>query len=243
MIESLSLFPTNDNMKKHNPFKDLTKFEYGLWIGSLVTVTASFLLAPNKDYLTLLCSLIGVTALIFVAKGYVFGMALSVVFAVFYGIISFFFRYYGETITYLCMSAPIAIASIVSWLKNPYENTKEVTVAKLTKKEIFFTFFASLAVTAVFYFILKAFQTANLFFSTLSVTTSFLASYLTFKRSPYYACAYAGNDIILIVLWILASIENIAYLPMIFCFFAFLFNDLYAFFNWKRMEKRQKKSP
>ncbi|MBQ7370172.1 MAG: nicotinamide mononucleotide transporter [Clostridia bacterium] len=226
-------------MKLHNPFKDLTKFEWTLWLCSLVVVSASFLLSPDKDYLTLVCSLIGVTALIFVAKGYVFGLILSVVFAVFYGIISFFFRYYGEMITYLGMSAPIALVSIFTWLKNPYKDTPEVTVAKLSKKEILFMLTSSLAITIAFYFILKAFHTTNLFFSTISVTTSYLASYLSFKRSPYYACAYAGNDIILIILWILASIENISYLPMIFCFIAFLFNDLYAFFNWRRMQNRQ----
>ena len=67
----------------NNPFKDLTKFELILWIGSVFMVTASFLLAPTNDYLTLTASLIGVTALIFVAKGYVIGQVLTVVFAVF----------------------------------------------------------------------------------------------------------------------------------------------------------------
>ena len=92
----------------------------------------------------------------------------------------------------------------------------------------------------VFYFILKALGNANLLFSTISVTTSFLASYMTFMRSPYYAIGYSANDIVLIILWIMASIENISYLPMIACFVMFLANDLYGFINWRKMEKRQK---
>ena len=75
--------------------------------------------------------------------------------------------------------------------------------------------------------------------STLSVTTSFIAVYLTFRRSPYFALAYAANDVVLIVLWILAAAEDISYLAVIICFVAFLGNDLYGFINWKRMEKRQ----
>lgn len=222
-----------------NPFKKLNTFELCLWIFSLVLVILSFILSPLKDYLTLTASLIGVTALIFVAKGMVIGQILTVVFAVFYGIISFFFSYYGEMITYLLMSAPIAILATIEWIKNPYKKTETVAIKKLTAKDIIIMVILCAIVTVAFYFILKAFNTANLVFSTISVTTSFFACYLTYLRSPYYALAYACNDIILIVLWVLATIESIAYLPMIVCFSAFLLNDLYGFFNWSKMQKKQ----
>ena len=95
------------------------------------------------------------------------------------------------------------------------------------------------AVTLLCYFILEFFHTANIIPSTLSVTTSFLAVYLTYRRNPWYAVAYACNDIILIVLWVLASLEDISYLSVVVCFIAFLANDIYGFINWRSMEKRQ----
>ena len=232
-------FFTEENMKIKNPFRSLSKFERILWISSVIVVTMSFILSPEPDYLTLTASLIGVTALIFVAKGYVVGQVLTVVFSVFYGIISFYFRYYGEMITYLCMTTPIAIVSVISWLRHPYKKTKEVEVSRLTPSKVTVMLVLCVIVTTAFYFILKALGTANLIFSTASITTSFLASYLTFLRSPYYAAAYAANDVVLIILWILASIQNPSYVPMIFCFVMFLFNDSYGFFNWQRMRKRQ----
>lgn len=229
-------------MKKLNPFKDLTKFEFVLWVVSLIVVTFSFLLAPAKDYLTLWASLIGVTALIFVAKGFVLGQVLTLIFAVFYGVISYHFDYYGEMITYLCMTAPIAVASIVTWARNPYKGSKEVEVAHMGKMHVFFMMCLALTVTVIFYFILKALGNANLLFSTISITTSFLASYLTMMRNPFYAIAYGANDIVLIVLWILATIENPSYFPMIICFVMFLINDTYGFINWTRIKKRQRAS-
>lgn len=222
-------------------FLDLTKFEFILWISSVIVVCFSFVVPEEKDYLTLIASLIGVTALIYIAKGYVIGQALSVIFAVFYGIISFYFRYYGEVITYLCMSAPIAMMAVISWLRHPYQDTKEVTVNKMTRAQCAVMWILALIVTFVFYFILKYFNTANLIFSTLSVATSFLASYMTFMRSPYYGIGYSANDIVLIILWVLASIENPSYIPMILCFVMFLANDLYGFYNWRRIKKRQEK--
>ena len=227
-------------MKIQNPFRDLTVFERILWIVSLVVVSASFLLSPSKDYLTLTASLIGVTALIFIAKGYVLGQVLTVVFAVFYGIISFHFRYYGEMITYLGMSAPMAISAMIAWIRHPYADSKEVEVRRLTKVHFLGLSVLTVAVTVAFYFILGALHTENLLISTISVTTSFFAASLVFLRSPYYALAYAANDVVLIVMWIMASVADISYLPMILCFVMFLVNDLYGFVNWRRMEKRQK---
>ncbi len=222
-----------------NPFKSLTRFEKILWLSSMIVVVLSFVLSPNNDWMTLISSLIGVTALIFVAKGYVLGQILTVVFAVFYGIVSYFFTYYGEMITYLLMTSPIAIMSVISWIRHPYKDSAEVTVARLSKKTVLILCASTAVVTALFYFILKALGNANLAVSTVSVTTSFLASALTLLRSPYYALAYGANDIVLIILWILASIEDISYLPMVACFLMFFINDIYGFINWRRMQKRQ----
>ena len=232
-------------MKKYLvSFKTLTEFEKGLWLTSLAVTILSYLLSylfsGGGDLLNLIASLIGVTALIFVAKGLVLGQLLTVVFSVFYGIISVLFSYYGEMITYLFMTTPMAIVAAIEWIKNPYKDTQEVKVHKVTKKQLVIMWLLALVVTVLFYFILKALNTANLFFSTLSITTSFVASYLTFLRSPYYAIGYSANDMVLIILWILASVEDISYLPMVACFIMFLFNDLYGFYNWRRMQKRQK---
>lgn len=229
-------------MKFKNPFLNLTKFEWFLWTASIIIVTCSFLLSGSGDVLTITASLIGVTALIFVAKGHVLGQILTVVFAVFYGIISFYFRYYGEMITYIFMTSPIAVFSVITWLRHPFQKTAEVEVNNLSRKQINILILSVTVVTFIFYFILKSLGNANLIFSTVSVATSFIASYLTLFRSPFYAIGYAANDIVLIILWILASAENISYLPMVICFAMFLVNDVYGFVNWRRMKQRQENS-
>lgn len=225
-------------MKISNPFRDLTEFERRLWIISMGMVLLSFLFSGG-GYLEAAASLVGVTALIFVAKGYVTGQVLTVVFSVLYGIISFFSQYYGEMITYLCMTAPMAVMSIISWARHPYKDSKEVEVSHLSPKKIIVMIILTAIVTAVFYFVLKALHNASLIISTLSVATSFIAVYLTFLRSPYYALGYAANDIVLIILWIIAGIEDISRLPMVMCFIMFLVNDLYGFYNWRKMRNRQ----
>ena len=217
-----------------------TKSELALWVGSVVLILASFVAFDRANFMTLAASLIGVTSLIFNAKGNPIGQALMIVFSLLYGIISYTFSYYGEMITYLGMTGPMALFALISWLRNPYKgNHAEVAVNRISNREHIGMYALSAVVTLSFYFILEHFNTANIIPSTLSVTTSFIAVYLTFRRSPYFALAYAANDVVLIVLWILAAKENISYLSVIICFVMFLVNDLYGFASWKRMEKRQ----
>lgn len=219
-----------------------SKTDIALWSSSVILIIVSFCLFDRESYLTLFASLIGVTSLIFNAKGNPFGQFLMVIFSLLYGIISYTFSYYGEMITYLGMTMPMAVFALISWLRNPFNGNKaEVKVNSITKKETVFMWLITALVTIIFYFILAYFDTSNIVPSTLSVTTSFLAVYLTFRRSPYFAVAYATNDLVLIVLWILASFSDIRNISVVVCFVAFLFNDIYGFISWKKMKIRQSK--
>ena len=220
-----------------------TKREITLWCVSVTFILISFFLFDKENFLTLAASLIGATSLLFNAKGNPFGQFLMIIFSILYGIISFRASYYGEMITYLGMTAPMAVFALVSWIKNPYNGNKaEVKVNRLKKKEICFMMVLAVIVTVVFYYILAAFHTENLIIGTISVTTSFLAVYLTFRRSAVFALAYAANDLVLIVLWVLAALFNTSNLSVVICFIMFLLNDIYGFINWSNMQKRQERT-
>lgn len=223
-----------------NPIKSLTKKEWILWMGSLAIVIFSNLLSTDIDVLTLVSACVGITSLIFAAKGNVWAQILMVIFSILYGLISWQFRYWGEMITYIGMTMPMAVWSTITWIKNPSESGQEVAIQKLTRKHVAGIAAAGVIVTAVFYMILKALDTPNILFSTISITTSFLAASLTMLRSSYYALGYASNDIILIVMWVLASIENPAYIPVVVNFIIFFFNDMYGFVSWKRREEKRR---
>ena len=215
--------------------------ELCLWGFSVLAILVSFFGFEQTGYLSLAGSLIGVTSLIFCAKGHPLGMALGIAFSVIYSIISYSFAYYGEMITYLGMTMPMSVLSLVSWLRHPHkERHAKVEVGEVRGREYLLLGVLTVGITVGFYFILRVFGTANLIPSTISVATSFTAVYLGFRRSPYYALCYAVNDIVLIVLWVLASVEDLSYLSVVICFAAFLANDIYAFINWRAMKKRQK---
>ena len=225
-------------MKKYLNY--FSKLEITLWTTSAFLTIVSFIIFDRMNYLSLAASIIGVSSLIFNAKGNPFGQLLMIIFSLLYGIISYTFDYYGEMITYLGMTMPMAVFALISWLHNPYKGNKaQVKVNCISKTEQIFMWILTAIVTTVFYFILDYFNTKNIILSTTSVTTSFIAVYLTFRRSPYFALAYAANDMVLIVLWVSASIIDVHYISVVVCFVAFLFNDIYGYISWQKMKVRQ----
>lgn len=224
----------------NNPIKTLTKREWSIWLGSIIIVLISNLATKDFDLLTLVAALAGVTSLIFAAKGNVWGQVLMILFSILYGIISFRFRYWGEMMTYLGMTLPMAVWSTITWIENPSENNgNEVQIQSLSKKHIVALCISGIIVTAVFYYILKSFNTPNIIFSTISIITSFIAASLTMLRSLYYAVWYAVNDVVLIILWVLASLKDPAYIPVVVNFSIFFMNDMYGFMSWKQRELEQ----
>ena len=115
-----------------------SKTDIILWSASVILIAVSFYLFDRESYMTLCASLIDVTSLIFNAKGNPFGQFLMIIFSLFYGIISYTFSYYGEMITYLGMTMPMAVFALISWLKNPFNGNKaEVKVNSITTNELY----------------------------------------------------------------------------------------------------------
>ena len=227
--------------KKKTPLPGgyFTKTEIALWGLSCAVILASALLF-RAEPLPVAASFLGVTSLVFNAKGNPAGQALMIVFSLLYGWISWETRYYGEMLTYLGMTGPMAAAALVSWLRHPWQGRRsEVEVRRVGGGEFALILALTAAVTAVFGVLLARLGTANLAWSTVSVATSFLAVALTFRRSAAYALAYAANDAVLIVLWTLAARTEPGAPAVVVCFAAFLAGDLYGYANWRRMRRRQ----
>lgn len=93
------------NLMRRKLLRYFSRAERLLWGLSVVLIGAF----DRENYLTLAASLIGVTSLIFNAKGNPIGQVLMVIFSLLYGIISYTFAYYGEMVTYLGMTMPMAV--------------------------------------------------------------------------------------------------------------------------------------
>jgi nicotinamide mononucleotide transporter PnuC len=222
--------------------KYFTPIEWAMLLGGIAVVLIGFIVCEDKNYLSLASSILGITCVMFNAKGNVWGQVVAIGFALTYGILAYTKAYYGEMLIYFCLMLPIHVASIVTWLKNKNSKAKgnEVKINTLHKKEYIIASLIGCALTVGFYFLLKVLNTDNLIVSTISLISSLAAAYLMLRRCEYFAVCFVVNDIILIVLWSLKIYtEGISVLPSVLSFVVFLINDSYSFISWKRIKRRQ----
>ncbi|MGT2932915.1 nicotinamide riboside transporter PnuC [Streptococcus catagoni] len=217
-----------------------SKTEWLLWIMSLLTILITYILFETNSPLALTASLIGATSLIFSSKGNPIGQGLTIIFAIIYAYLSLENHYYGEVITYFFMTLPMAIFSLFSWLNHPFEGKKsQVLISRLTQNDLYLLVISTAFITLAFYFILAFFHTAFLWISTLSIATSFSATFLSYKRSPYFALTFGFNDLVLIILWLIEAQKDYSHYSLVICFAIFLLNDIYTFYNWIRLQNSQ----
>ena len=205
----------------------------------IVIVTICFIFTTPKNWFSFIASVLGVVSVMLTSKGVFFAPVLGLVYNVIYIIISINQAYYGEAIIYGFIMTPIEILTIINWIRNKTQDNT-VSINKINIKEYIYLFFATIIITIGFYFILYALNTAELIVSTISLVTSVVATYLLLRRSSYYAIGFMLNDIILIILWAIATVvSGITLLPIVISFGVFLVNDLYGFVRWKTQERKQ----
>ena len=222
-------------------FGEWNLFEILLLSVSLIATVTIFCIGKEKNPWSLLSSVFGIFCVIFTAKGNPVAQYLSIIFAVFYSVVSFQSKYYGEMLIYLFLMIPIHVACIVSWIRNRRNpESAEVKINSLSVKEYAVMGFADCLVTAAFYFLLRALHTDELIVSTISLVSSVSAAYLMLRRSEYYAVCFIVNDIILLILWGLRVFHyGVSSLPTLITFGVFLINDVYGFLAWRKRRKRQ----
>lgn len=214
--------------------------EWSLWLFSILAILSTSIYFGNQEPLAILASMIGITSLIFSAKGNPIGQGLIIIFAVIYAYLALRNNYYSELITYSCLTLPMAVFSLLSWLSHPFQGKKaQVTISQVKVKDYYLLFLLTVLITVIFYYILGIFHTPFLLVSTLSIATAFAGTFLTYKRSPNFALAYCLNDIILIALWLFEAQSDSSLYALVICFATFLISDIYTYMNWLRIHRLQ----
>ena len=220
-------------------FKGWTKFEKVLLFSSVILVGLVGIIF-KAEILTTICSIVGITTALLLAKGKNLGQIFGLLIVALYSVVSFKNKYYGEVIIYLCIMLPMYIIGIISWLKHQNKETNSVDVNTIKTKEWIIVSIASIIAFIGIYFLLKAFNTSQLFISSLSVIDSLFAIYLGIRRSKFSFYFFVVNDLILIALWGIPVISgSLILLPMVFIPIINLINDMYGIHNWKKLEKIQ----
>ncbi|MDE7337385.1 MAG: nicotinamide riboside transporter PnuC, partial [Clostridia bacterium] len=194
----------------------------------------------GASWMSAITGLFGLSCVLFAAKGKVIGILFTWVMIVFYSILSYKNKYYGEVFINVCMMFPMTIISLVAWIKNLGKDYV-VKVNSIKKTEIIIVFAVACAAFVAFYFILRALGTSQLIFSTISIVTSVLATYFQSRRSKYGFLAFLVNDAVLCVLWLFATLEDVKNVAMLTAVSLYVVSDIYGFISWGALQRRQQR--
>lgn len=223
-------------------FKDWTKFEIILLCVSIISVVITGVLCDSA-LLTIICSITGILCALTQAKGKIISQFIGLALVVLYSILSFQNKFYGEVLIYIFIMLPLFISGIISWIKNLNKETNIVNENELQKREWIILIIISSVLFVGLYYLLKYFNTSQLFVSTLSMVTSLFATYLVARRSKYGFLFYIGNDIILFILWGLPVIQgNLLLIPMLVNPIINFINDSYGWKSWNNREENKVKT-
>lgn len=213
---------------------ELLLYLFGLAL--IITMSVCF----GASWMSAITGLFGLTCVIFAAKGKIIGIIFTWGMIVFYSILSYKNKYYGEVFINVFMMFPMTVVSLVAWIKNLGKDYV-VKVNSIKKSEIIIVFAVAAIAFVAFYFILKALGTSQLIFSTISIVTSVLATYFQSRRSKYGFLAFLVNDAVLCVLWLFATLEDIKNIAMLTAVALYVISDIYGFISWGILQKRQQK--
>lgn len=197
----------------------------------------------QSSWLVVLNTLLGILYVFFIAKGFVIANIFGIVQVCLYSVISFTNQFYGEVA--LCgVNFIICVITLISWFKNRDNDKSNVKVAKnFGWKQWVLLAGLSCVFFVVFFFVLRAFNTANLIISTLSVTGNFAAGYLTINRSELSFIFYIISNIMCIVLWLTIVLQGgLQYLPTLINYVIFIFINIIGVINWVKLKKQQNKN-
>ncbi len=212
-----------------------------LLLGVCSVVVVSFFI--GFKWYVLIQSLLFIFMVFTQAKGKIITLFIGIVTFLFYIIISYSQKLYGEAMVYAIFLLPLYIYGVIHWLKHKDLNNVVRVRGNLTGKEWTLMIEVLVIISIGSFFLLKALETSQLIVSTLSFVSMLPAVYLLARRCKWNQIAFLINDIFLVILWIrLAVSGNTTFIPMVICFLFQTIYDIYGLFEWFKLENKQNKN-
>ena len=214
----------------------------GVFYTTILTLGIIFRTDVLMTSLVISNSILGITTLYLISKGYIFGNVIGVVQVILLCVISLDRHYYGELISELLFTLPGFAISIYSWTATSrHRERKFVHISSdISKTEwILLPIIYVVAFTGS-YFLLRAINTNLLIISTLSFVLKLFYAYFLVKKNKLNFVVKILINIINITMYIIACTQGaLNMLPIVVSYFGYLLISTFGLVNWIMIERRQ----
>ena len=228
------------NLGVKNLFKNWTGYEIFLIIIGIV-LPVSFSIIFGSSVIECITAVLSIVVAVLFTKGFYWGYILAIINLCFYSIVEYGAGFYGELFINWGLYFPMYVFGLFEWLKHQDKEKSTIIIRKKMSKKEYIILIASQVVCCVpYYFILASLNATNPIVGALSIAASFVAAYLSARRSLYCFVGYIVNDLVCIVLWTVQTITvDISCITVLLSPALLLLNDIYGVFSWYKLRKQQ----
>ena len=142
----------------------------------------------------------------------------------------------------LCVTLPLYIANLITWLKNLYSKNGQVKInSSISWKEVVAAICVVVILSVGMFFVLDYFNTTMVFVSTLSFTFNTLAIYFLARRSSLNFVFYIFSNIANFAMWgtLIITTHDLSMLITLINVVVYFLLNCYGLYNWFMTRKKQ----
>lgn len=204
------------------------------WLATATAVILGLSLYWKDSPVSLWAALTGVWCVILTGKGKRSSFLFGTVNVVFYAMISFQARYYGEVMLNILYYLPMNFVGWFAWKKHMNEETGEVVKRRLPRNRRVWVYGLTAAAILLYGLVLKALGGNLPYVDSMSTVVSVTAQILSVKRLTEQWVLWIVVDVVTVVMWginFAQGGETVATLAM---WSVYLINAVIMYIRWNR---------
>lgn len=209
-----------------------------IWLLLATAVILGLSIYWKDSWMSLTAALTGVWCVILTGKGKRSSFIFGVINVVFYALVAYEAKYYGEVMLNVLYYFPMNFVGWFAWKKHMNDDTGEVVKTRMPLKKGLIVY--ALIAAAIFGYglVLQAMGGALPFIDSMSTVISVVAQVLSIKRLMEQWVLWIVVDVVTVIMWAVNFAnggESIATLAM---WSVYLLNAFIMFFRWYRESER-----
>ena len=207
------------------------------WLFFAVAIIVAVSIILKDSMISLITAVTGVICVILTGKGKRSSFIFGIINVVFYAIIAFKAKYYGEVMLNLIYYFPMNFVGWFVWKKHMNSETGEVIKTQFPVKKSLIIYAATAIGIVLYGLVLKAIGGKLPFVDSMSTVVSITAQILSVKRLTEQWVLWIVVDIVTVIMWAINFAnggETVATLAM---WSVYLINAIIMYIRWNRESK------
>ena len=209
-----------------------------VWLSIATAVILALSIYWKDNWLSLTAALTGVWCVILTGKGKRSSFIFGLINVIFYAIVAFRAKYYGEVMLNVLYYLPMNFVGWFAWKKHMNDSTGEVVKERLNLKKSVIIYALTALAIVLYGLVLKALKGNLPFVDSMSTVVSVVAQILSIRRLMEQWVLWIVVDVVTVVMWAVNFArggEEIATLAM---WSIYLINAFIMFARWYKEAKK-----